>query len=240
MAALRELERVAYIEKMNPKFTATVHGASLNYVLEELVERDHSPANIENQILRTYQDEMKLRPDAGLSLVRTSQGFDRLSYSIFKTFYTKLDPSDIKKVDITRKIGRKIFESFNFDVSVRSDYSNLVFLLNTICKLFTEYGYYTQAKILTTVQDLSGELYQFSQNDLREGKLTHFGYFMENAVIHPSASQLFLEHGEAQHFSSRTIQAFFEKNGLKGREVDFNPTEHPPEAVVELWEVQKT
>ena len=59
-------------------------------------------------------------------------------------------------------------------------------------------------------------------------------------VILPSAVYLFHTVGEAQHHSSRTIEELFELIGYQARETDdFDPTGHPAELVVELWEIRK-
>ena len=55
-----------------------------------------------------------------------------------------------------------------------------------------------------------------------------FEYVMDDPVILPSAQRLFAEEGFAQHFSSRTIEAFFANYMIDAREDEaFDPREHP-------------
>lgn len=64
-------------------------------------------------------------------------------------------------------------------------------------------------------------------------------YEMGYPVILPSAVYLYHTHREAQHHSSRTIEELFDLLGCEARETaNFDPTGHPSELVVELWEIK--
>jgi hypothetical protein len=76
--------------------------------------------------------------------------------------------------------------------------------------------------------------------DLRHNGLAYGLYEMGYPVILPSAVYLYHTMGEAQHHSSRTIEELFELIGCEARETEnFDPTGHPAELVVELWEIRK-
>ena len=239
--ALNDLKTREIIERLDPDFTRFVHGASIHHIHEALSNSGISKTEIDDQIFRTYQQEMKLQETYGLRYLTTTEGFDRLSYAIFKVFFMNVNPSQRKEkiIDVTSKIGRDICDWFNLKLKVYPDYENLPNIMGQICRKFIETGYCVDARILTEVKDGTGRLYQYDPTLLARGEVTHFGYEMKYPVILPSAIELFREYGEAQHFSSRTIQAYLGKFGLKGGEIDFNPGEHSPENVLELWGIQK-
>jgi len=59
-------------------------------------------------------------------------------------------------------------------------------------------------------------------------------------VILPSAVYLFNTIGEAQHHSSRTMEALFDAMGYEAHETrDFDPSGFPSDRVVELWEIAR-
>ena len=65
-------------------------------------------------------------------------------------------------------------------------------------------------------------------------------YEMGYPAILPSAVYLYQTIGEAQHHSSRTIEELFALCDYQARETDdFDPTGHPSDHVVELWEIRK-
>lgn len=65
-------------------------------------------------------------------------------------------------------------------------------------------------------------------------------YSMGYPIILPSAVYLYHTMGEAQHHSSRIIEALFERVGCAASETDdFDPTGYPADQVVELWEIRK-
>jgi hypothetical protein len=75
---------------------------------------------------------------------------------------------------------------------------------------------------------------------LHHNGLAYALYEMGYPIILPSAVYLYHTVGEAQHHSSRTIEELFELIGYEARETDdFDPTGHPSDLVVELWEIRK-
>jgi hypothetical protein len=238
---LDNLEKRKIIERIDSEFTRVVHGASISSVLEALTETGVPLKSVEDQIIGTYQKEMLLhRP--GLKYLTTARGFDRLTYAIFEVFLENINPSHRKEKGtvITHKIGHEICEWFNLDLRSQPDYKNLPEIMEQVCKKFKDVGYYVDAHVLTKVKGAhSRKFYRYDPTKLAEGDVTYLGYEMSNAVIYPSAVQLFKEYQVSPHFSSRTIQAYLEKLGLRGEEINFNPGEHSPERVVELWEIQK-
>ena len=76
--------------------------------------------------------------------------------------------------------------------------------------------------------------------DLNRNGVAYAQYEMGYPVILPSAVYLYQLKGEAQHHSSRTIEDLFEQIGYQARETDdFDPTDHPPNLVVEFWEIKR-
>jgi len=240
--ALNGVKITGIIERMNSKFVRMVHESSLINIMNSLKRFGVSPETVEREIIHMYQQEMMLKTEAGLKHLTTAEGFDRLSYSIFKVFFKKVDPLVRKEegAQVTEKIGHDIFDWFDLKLELYNDYSNLPGVMKKICQKFIEVGYYTDANVLTKVKNKHAkEFYFYEPGKLKKGEKTHIGYVMANPVIYPSAVQLFQQYQVAQHFSSRTIQAYLEKMNLNGGEIDFNPGEHSQEKVVELWWMQK-
>ncbi len=66
-------------------------------------------------------------------------------------------------------------------------------------------------------------------------------YEMGFPIILPSAVYLHQTIGEAQHYSSRTIEELFARVGLEARETDdFDPSGFPSDLVIELWEIRSS
>lgn len=233
--AIEYLKGMKIRERVDSDFARVISISSVKRVLKALPEVD--PANMREDVIHFYKKRMMMLSleDNPFRLITTAQGFDSLSYSIFKFLFENTIPEQRKEkeMEVTLGIGEDIYRWFNI-------YSDRPFLkkLEQICAIFVRVGYYNQARILFSVWD-KNETYFFDEADFLAGKKVYLGYKMVDPVIMPSATRLFVEYGGAQHFSSRTIQACLKESGVEGGEINFDPREHDTANVVELWEIQK-
>eukprot|EP00898_Chlorokybus_atmophyticus_P005636 jgi/Chlat1/6073/Chrsp4S06216 len=158
--------------------------------------------------------------------------FDAYSYAQFKAA-ARIIKDAAQRHALTQRVGERVLSlalsSLGFEPSNQlSDIENMKQGAGEIVTQLQEWGYVTDGGI--TWDD---DIINTWTASPRHGK---FQYWMKHAAILPSAQKLYEEEGFAQHFSSRTIEAFFAKYGVDASEdPDFDPRQHPADLVVEQW-----
>jgi|GEM_PF-6417818 len=233
---IEDIRRERTKERIDSDFTELVQCECIDKVLASFPEKDR--LEIEFQIYSTYMEQMGLKPSLSLRYLTTREGFDRMSYSIFRAFLANTDPQgrSQRELALTDTIGSKIYRWMDISNEVtlpKPDYSFIPQDMKKICDKFAQSGYYTKADVLTCETGL-----EFNPDLLSEGKSTRLAYTMEDAAIVPSAQQLRKEYNSScQHFSSRTLQSYLRSVNLFGREVNFDVGEHSNRRVLEKWEL---
>ena len=127
-----------------------------------------------------------------------------------------------------------------------SSFATLKAAIDDVGKFLLDQGYYRDHvafRFDVTTEHQGRRIEQpesaFLETLEKEG-VAHALFEMGYPVILPSAVYLFHSLGEAQHHSSRTMEALFGRVGVGAREThDFDPIGYPSDMVVELWEISK-
>jgi hypothetical protein len=194
------------------------------------------------------------------SHVLYSGEFDALSYAFYRSAFEALaekfkgDVSTLvrERKRFTNQVGKIFFTSIRdhlqlnlpSDLRTPTQLTHLQNNIDLIGKFLLDQGYLRDQCEFTFCVDvihagkhILQETDDFLQN-LHQNNAGYALYKMGYPVILPSAVYLFKMFGEAQHHSSRTIEELFERIGYKARETDdFDPSNFPPDRVVELWTV---
>ena len=188
--------------------------------------------------------------------------FDALSYAFYRSAFELIQihldeyahSLERERRLFTKRVGRIFFrlvhDHLHLDLPLglndEQEFSQLKVCLQQVGNFLQMQGYlrdrfkfsfevhvnYTGRRIKQTEADLLAHLHH--------NGLAYALYEMGYPIILPSAVYLYHTAGEAQHHSSRTIEELFELIGYDARETDdFDPSGHPSDLVVELWEIRK-
>lgn len=188
--------------------------------------------------------------------------FDALSYSFFRSAFELLE-RHIEKYDnslererrlFTERVGEVFFGLVRSHLGLElphdlNDEQNFIRLKDCIQQLgafFEAQGYlrdHFEFLFAVDVEHAGSRIVQAETDfigNLKSKGLAYALYEMRYPVILPSAVYLYQTIGEAQHHSSRTIEELFKSIGYDAKETDdFDPSHHPSDRVVELWEISK-
>ena len=163
--------------------------------------------------------------------------FDAATYAQFARLAGSIDPAE--RMNVTRKVGRALEADARAELGYvvsgdPSDVERMREATAAVLSRFVETGYLKAGKLLSFVDSPE------ARRRYAETGEAVFEYFMDDPVILPSAQRLFKEHGFAQHFSSRTLEALFDGFGVVAREDEsFDPNEHPSDGIVERWSMRR-
>ncbi len=187
--------------------------------------------------------------------------FDALSYAFYKSAFELIEshieaydnPLERERRLFTKRVGKNFFRQvhshLNLDLpaglnddqdflKLKACIEQIGVFLKTGGYLRDHFGFLFSLDVEHAGQRIVQAESEFLENLKRNG-IAHALYEMGYAVILPSAVYLYHTNGEAQHHSSRTIEELFDLIGYKARETDdFDPTGHPSNLVVELWEIE--
>lgn len=188
--------------------------------------------------------------------------FDGLSYAFYRAAFEAIErnaeaydgPLETERRLFTKRVGKRFFSSVHdrqqlslpTSLEGRRSFSRLRKNIETVGEFLVGGGYLRDHfEFMFTVDVELGERTirqteaDFPEN-LHDNGVAYAIYEMGYPAILPSAVYLYNTMGEAQHHSSRTIEALFERVGYEARETaDFDPTDYPSDRVVELWEIRK-
>ena len=196
------------------------------------------------------------------SVAFQSGQFDALSYAFYRSAFEMIDshaagyelPVAQEKRLFTKRVGRDFFAQLNnylnlelpSAISDATEFALLRTALEAVGAFLCEQGYLRDHFAFDFDLDVrhEGRVIRQSQGDvlgrLERGEPVYALYEMGYPVILPSAVYLYQTMGEAQHHSSRTMEELFDRIGYRARETDdFDPTDYPPDRVVELWEIKR-
>eukprot|EP00741_Cyanophora_paradoxa_P009868 tig00001669_g9558.t1 len=231
-------EPIDYERGLNEEFAAAVLQSSMDELLAAAPDLSLPAleAEVEAVIEREWKNATRATPRIARAMTNR-HFFDLKSYAIFKVAAEHI-AGDEARLAFTERIGRRIYRLAGNAVDLSPKAGRLEeeeepweAPLGRLVGYLSSVGYLAEGGI-----DWS----QWSTARwLARGK-SQFRYWMKDPVILPSAKRLYSEHGFAQHYSSRTLEAFFEAFGITAREESsFDPRGYPPELVVELWNVER-
>jgi len=203
-------------------------------------------------------EDFATRPEGGSNW---SGEFDGLSYAFYKSAFEVLgrrhpDPAVVgrERRAFTRRVGAKFFDSLQAHLDLelpdrlenRQQFDRLKTCIAQIGAFLVEEGYvrdhfdFRFALVGKEIATGGRQTEEMFLEKMKRGETGFAVYEMGFPVILPSAVYLYQTIGEAQHHSSRTIEALFYGIGCRASErEDFDPGDHPPERVIELWEIRK-
>jgi hypothetical protein len=185
--------------------------------------------------------------------------FDALSYAFFRAAFALLaqvEPSEYlvrARRQFTQRVGQQFFAQVNHRLQLvwppgldaPAAFEQLQGCIAQVGHFLKTEGYLRDHFAFRFDVDLvhQGRHIRQQPNDvvsnLQTKGVAYALYEMGYPVILPSAVYLYHTVGEAQHHSSRTIEALFAQVGYEARETDdFDPLGYPAEMVVELWEIR--
>jgi len=188
--------------------------------------------------------------------------FDALSYAFYRSAFELIQfhldeyahSLEQERKLFTKRVGRIFFRLVHAHLDLDlplglndgQEFSQLKVCLQQIGHFLQKQGYLRDHFKFSFDVDVNyaGRRIKQSEADfltrLHHNGLAYALYEMGYPIILPSAVYLYHTAGEAQHHSSRTIEELFGLIGYQARETDdFDPTGHPSELVVELWEIKK-
>lgn len=188
--------------------------------------------------------------------------FDALSYAFFRSTFELIEqhidqyshPLALEKRLYTKRVGEIFYNQMHSHLDLKlpphlanpAQVEQLQNCIDTVGQFLVEQGYLRDHFRFTFAVNATTGSTHIVQSEadllpnLKRHNLAYALYEMGYAVILPSAVYLYHTIGEAQHHSSRTIEALFDRIGYKARETDdFDPINYPSEMVVELWEITK-
>jgi hypothetical protein len=188
--------------------------------------------------------------------------FDALSYAFYRSAFELIQihldeyshSLERERRLFTKRVGRIFFrlvqDHLNLDLPTglnnEQEFSQLKVCLQQIGNFLQTQGYLRDHFKFSFEVDIDQAGRRIKQTEmdllahLHHNGLAYALYEMGYPIILPSAVYLYHTVGEAQHHSSRTIEELFELIGYEARETDdFDPTGHPSDLVVELWEIRK-
>ncbi len=188
--------------------------------------------------------------------------FDAVSFAFYRSTFElfeerfKAEPRRAarEKRRFTNRVGKAFFDAMHAHLSLAipaelDDDRNFTQLKTCIMKVgrfLKDQGYLRDHFRFSFDVSATHGGEQIKQSDadflpnLHRSGVAFAQYEMGYPVILPSAVYLYQLTGEAQHHSSRTIEDLFEQIGYQARETDdFDPTDHPPNLVVEFWEIKR-
>ncbi|MFW9888196.1 MAG: hypothetical protein ACFFER_08445 [Candidatus Thorarchaeota archaeon] len=197
-----------------------------------------------------------------LSLSPIQSGeFDALSYAFYRSAFELIEkhskdychPLERERRLFTKRVGRKFFSQMRDHLDLKlpagldneQDFNTLKACIQHVGTFLREQRYcrdYFDFRFTLEVE-IDGSQVAQSDSDfldnLKRNGIAYAIYEMGYPVILPSAVYLYHTIGEAQHHSSRTIEELFALVGHEAREIpDFDPSEYPPDRVVELWRIK--
>ena len=189
--------------------------------------------------------------------------FDALSYAFYRSAFELIEihfedyahSLEQERRLFTKRVGRIFFRlvqnylhlDLPLNLNGDQEFSQLKVCLQQVGHFLQKQGYLRDHFKFWFEVDVNYAGRRIKQTEadfltrLHHNGLAYALYEMGYPVILPSAVYLYHTIGEAQHHSSRTIEELFGVIGYQARETDdFDPTGHPSELVVELWEIKKT
>lgn len=188
--------------------------------------------------------------------------FDALSYAFFKSAYDILTAnidtyahSLVRERRLfTKRVGKHFYQQVHqhlgldlpTSLETMADFHRLQNCLSQLGVFLQKQGYLRDHFAFNFAVETrhAGQVISQSEADfipnLNTKGIGYALYEMGYPAILPSAVYLYQLVGEAQHHSSRTMEELFERIGYVAYETeDFDPTGHPSDLVVELWEIRK-
>lgn len=184
--------------------------------------------------------------------------FDALSYAFFRDAFETISQTmhrskqGLARRAFTQQVGERFYSALHALLALDSpsalrapqDLAQLKTNLETLGTFLVSEGYLRDSFSFTFDVDVThqGQTITQSENTFLEkitrGETGYALYKMGYPAILPSAVYLYHTIGEAQHHSSRTMEALFARMGCTARETDdFDPIGYPADKVVELWEI---
>lgn len=189
--------------------------------------------------------------------------FDAFSYAFYRSAFELIELHHHKyKLSLekerrlfTKRVGKAFFGQLKNHLKLdlpeslekEEDFIRLKENINQVGAFLREQGYlrdYFAFRFTLDVEHAGARIDQSESGfleDLKRNGIAYALYEMGYPIILPSAVYLYHTIGEAQHHSSRIIEDLFESVGYRACETDdFDPTNFPPDRVVELWEIMKS
>lgn len=186
--------------------------------------------------------------------------FDALSYAFYRSAFELIEqysneysyPMERERRLFTRRVGRIFFTQvrnyLDLDLPAslvnEQDFKKLKGCIQRVGTFLMEQRYCRNHFDFRFTLDVEIDGSQVTQSDsdfldsLKRNGIAYAIYEMGYPVILPSAVYLYHTIGEAQHHTSRTIEELFALVGHEAREIPgFDPSEYPPDSVVELWRI---
>lgn len=188
--------------------------------------------------------------------------FDALSYAFYRAAFELIEQhSDqyahsVKRERrlFTKRVGKLFFQRLHQHLNLNlptglddgQDFAQLKSNIHAVGTFLNKQGYLRDhfdfrfsLKETHAGKSIAQSDSAFLDNLKRDG-IGYAIYEMGYPAILPSAVYLYHILGEAQHHSSRIIEELFALVGYEARETDdFDPTDYPPDRVIELWEIKK-
>jgi len=188
--------------------------------------------------------------------------FDALSYAFYRSAFETLAEKHIEdkttvareRKRFTNQVGKIFFSNIQdhlrlnlpSDLRDQTQFAQLQRNLELIGGFLLSQGYLRdQCEFTFNVDAIQNNEHIIQDTDnflqnIQQNKPGYGLYIMGYPAILPSAIYLYKMFGEAQHHSSRMIEELFARVGYKARETDnFDPSNFPPDKVVELWVISK-
>jgi hypothetical protein len=188
--------------------------------------------------------------------------FDALSYAFYRSAFETLArvyQNDYKTLvtirrEFTKRVGKSFFSSVHdylqLDLpnalTTPDQFAQFQGNIDQLGSFLLESGYLRDQCKFSFEVDVIHRQEHIRQHpsdfleSLNQNQAGYALYIMGYPAILPSAVYLYQMFGEAQHHSSRTIEELFASVGLKASETeDFDPSDFPPDRIVELWQIFK-
>ena len=187
--------------------------------------------------------------------------FDAISYGFYRSSFETIEQEidsfegslERERRLFTKRVGKLFFDQVrdHLDLTLpdrvvcQGDFYQLKSSISVLGSYLSNQGYLRDGcsfDFHVDIQYQGNAIQQTEQdalNTLCEAGMTYALFEMGYPAILPSAVYLYHTIGEAQHHSSRTIEALFHQVGFIASETDdFDPIGYPADKVVELWEIR--